>query len=461
MRCMKIIGVSVALVVCACSDGQELSQGAQSEHTGQRSQRQSVAQAPSIGVEFGVSSPDVPIGGHVLAPQLALSPGGLALLVNDEWNRRVFMTLDAAGNTVRSNTTSSYLTTAVGHEHGWLLTGHQAVESYSPLGIPLWLNYATVRAASPAAVFGPEARLPQPPPFSSNQIFGLASGHETFGVLVREFGVFTTQHLQFYRIAADGTLPPNSLVLRSIPFNEQDPLGQRSYAAKGSLTFANGKYLAVWADRSTILAARITPDQTLVDTTPLTLLELGAAPTWLNVVTDASGYLLTWGEADNVVRGARLGSDLSVQDPQGFQIAAASSARSDAVIEYVAPYYVSVWREGAAAGGDLWAARVSAATGLVDVAPLRLTGHGDIGRFDVGPNAAGVALLAYERTLLGQNSPTVRLKFVDIESGSTEPACSAAPGSGSGTGTLGAVALLTALGAFALARRHGGATYCR
>ncbi|MCX6843574.1 MAG: hypothetical protein NTX53_14970 [candidate division WOR-3 bacterium] len=150
-----------------------------------------------------------------------------------------------------------------------------------------------------------------------------------------------------------------------------------------AVAYGAGEYLVVWnsgdpdmMDSALVLAARVTPDGTVLDTTPIRPGTGGGFDIAPDVAFDGTNFLVVWctpADTTYTVFGARIAPNGSVLDPDGFNISDQSGFDVLPSVAFNGTDYVVTWMRYNEYDADVYCALVSPA-GSVVVSPMLVSG---------------------------------------------------------------------------------------
>lgn len=152
-----------------------------------------------------------------------------------------------------------------------------------------------------------------------------------------------------------------------------------SYAPEFAVAFNGTTYLVAWTafadSRWFIYGARVTPDGTLLDSTPIGIASGIVDPNYARTVkspavaSDGARYLVAWADARFgccSIFGTRIGPDGSVLDPRGIAIATHGREQLEPTIAYDGSNYFVAWTDNRSTTSDIHGARVTPAGRVLD-----------------------------------------------------------------------------------------------
>ncbi len=171
--------------------------------------------------------------------------------------------------------------------------------------------------------------------------------------------------IQGARVGVDGTvLDPGGIPISSADSSQSWP----------SVAFDGANYFVVWMDCRDgffdIYGARVGVDGTVLDPSGIAI-STGANDTgWPSVAFDGTNYLVAWGEYISGwwdVYGARVGGDGTVLDPGGMPVSTAVSAQCAPAVAFDGADYLVVWQDGRSnLDEDVYGARVGTDISILD-----------------------------------------------------------------------------------------------
>jgi hypothetical protein len=194
------------------------------------------------------------------------------------------------------------------------------------------------------------------------------------------------------RLKADYTLEdPNGFAIGVGTADQLDP----------AATQAGDHYLVAWDQGGDILAARVRPDGTVLDSPPIAITRDGAGHGKPSLASDGSTTLAAWANSSGTVSAARVRSDGWVLDAGGFAIATGPYATPRTQVAFTGQQYVVVWDDVPPNYGQplppeyIWGARVGSDGTLVDNTPLKLSSGNDDAQPVVVSDGGGSAFVAW------------------------------------------------------------------
>jgi hypothetical protein len=211
------------------------------------------------------------------------------------------------------------------------------------------------------------------------------------------------------RVAPDGTL------LDPTGF----PIGNQ-YDAR--LAFDGTQYLIVWSAYTSyptqvICGVRVTTGGVVLDSSEApAFCTTGGAEDHPAIASSGAGSLLVWTDrrgASADVYGARVRSDATLEDANGFPIAAGAGDELDPAVAVSGDHYLVTWD----AAGDVRAARVKPDSTVLDSPPIALTGDGAGHAFPSLASDGSGALVAWQNDSGSVSAARVRADGMVLDPG--------------------------------------------
>jgi hypothetical protein len=154
------------------------------------------------------------------------------------------------------------------------------------------------------------------------------------------------------------------------------------YKANVDVAFDGRNYLVVWQDFASgqglkVFGSRVTPDGTVLDTTPITIAYEGSQPA---IAFDGANYMIAWWAyvaGDRIVYVTRVSPSGNVLDPAGIAVANERYAVPTVAIGFNGTTYLVAWvgKESFIGDAHLRARRVSPSGSVLDPSGIDVSVH--------------------------------------------------------------------------------------
>jgi hypothetical protein len=190
---------------------------------------------------------------------------------------------------------------------------------------------------------------------------------------------FGTPDIMGRRVQADGTtLDPTALVIYVGGSGQKNP----------SVAFGTTSYLVVWDDDRTVYAdiygARMTPDGTLLDGTPILIGAAASTQREPCVEFDGVRFFVVWEDSRNFgatgddIYGARVTTDGDVLDTTGIIVANETGNQNNPDLVFGTTNYMVAWQDERNGGVDVYAARVNTSGNVLDSTGIAVSVAADV-----------------------------------------------------------------------------------